>query len=111
GGPAAGPRARLRGRRRRRRPAEPGRPPERVPVPPALPDRAGAALLDGGPAARARARTPRPQRRVPLRLARATAAAHPRDPPGGNVIERRTIVFPHDRLAGVGHPAFDARGA
>jgi uncharacterized protein len=26
------------------------------------------------------------------------------------VIERRTIVFPHERLAGVEHPAFEARG-
>jgi predicted deacylase len=26
------------------------------------------------------------------------------------MIERRTIVFPHERLGGIAHPAFDARG-
>jgi predicted deacylase len=27
------------------------------------------------------------------------------------MIERRTIVFPHERLAGIAHPAFEARGS
>ena len=34
-----------------------------------------------------------------------------RDPRGSNMIERRTIVFPHELLAGLEHPAFEAQGA
>ena len=44
--------------------------------------------------------------RVSLRVVGDAADPHTRDPRGGNVIERRTIVFSHPLLAGLEHPAF-----
>src|SRR5205823_125747 len=102
-GAAARARPRVGERRCRRRSPEPDRRPGRVPFPPALPDRAGAVVLDGGSGALG---SGGPRRGLSLRVARAAGAAHARGPPGGAMIERRTFVF-ND----LEHPAFEATGA
>ena len=88
------------------RSAEPGRPADRLQVPSALPDRAGAALLDGGSGARGR----RSRRGVPLRLDRAAGRACSRGDRGGDMIEKTVIEFEHELLKGLEHPAFVAHG-
>ena len=84
---AARSRPRVGGRGRRRRSAEPDRPADRLPVPSALPDRTGAALLDGGPGARRCVRR-RSRRRLPLRVDGATAGACSRGDRGGELVRR-----------------------
>ena len=97
----------------RRRSAEPDRPAERLPLPPALPARAAAAL---------QRRTTRllagPRRRATSRPATSPGAREPaRAHPGGrargrsSMIERRIIRFEHALLAELELPCFEARGA